>query len=329
MPANLTPAYREAEAAYKAAVTREEKIVALEAMLRAIPKHKGTEKMQADLRSRISRLKKAPEKKAGTRGPSHRIPREGAGQVVLVGPPNGGKSSLVAHLTHARPTVAEYPMTTREPTPGMMAYGDIAFQLVDLPPLCDEYVESWVYDLIRGGDLAWLVLSITRPLEGLEVVERILSGKAIHLVPAGSPAPEPEERRPGWTYLPTLMVVTGCDGPEDRDDLEVFHELLGGRWPPLGVSTMTGEGLRSLGDRTFDALRIIRVYSKEPGKDPDMESPFTLPRGATVANLARAIHADVAQRLKYARVWGPSAFDGQKVTADHPLEDGDVVELRA
>jgi uncharacterized protein len=328
MPANLTAAYREAEAAFKEAVTREEKIAALEEMLRVIPKHKGTEKLQAGLRSRISRLKKEPAKKHGARaGPSHRIPREGAGQVVLVGPPNAGKSALVAHLTHASPAVADYPMTTREPTPGMMPYGEIAFQLVDLPPLCEEYVESWVYDLIRGGDLAWLVLSLDDPLSGLEVVEACLAPKAIQLVPAGSSGPE--ERRPGWRYLSAVLVVTGCDRAGARDDLAVLDELLGEAWKPVGVSTVTDEGLRALGDRTFDALEIIRVYTKEPGEDPDMTRPFTLPRGATVSALARAIHADVAGRLKSARVWGPSAFDGQRVTGDHPLEDGDVVELRA
>jgi uncharacterized protein len=332
MPANLTPVYREAEAAYKAAVTAEEKIVALEEMLRVMPKHKGTEKLQADLRSRISKLKREPAKKAAAgRGTSHRIPAEGAGQVALVGPPNGGKSALVAALTKAQPAVAEYPMTTREATPGMMSFGDIAFQLIDLPPLCDEHVEYWVYDLIRAADLAWVVLSIDDPLGGIELVQRLLEPKAIRLVPAGRPenVPAPEERRPGWTWLPALLVVTGLDRPDARDDLQVMDELIGGSWPWLAVSVPTGEGLAVLGDRTFDALDIIRVYTKEPGHKSDLERPFTLPRGATVEALARSIHNDIAEQLKYARIWGPSAFDGQKVRGDHVLEDGDVVELRA
>jgi uncharacterized protein len=328
MPANLTAAYRTAEAAYKAAVTREEKLAALEEMLRAIPKHKGTEKMQAGLRSRISKLKKEPaSKKAGARGPSHRIPREGAGQVVLVGAPNAGKSSLVAHLTAADPDVAPYPMSTREATPGMMPYGDIAFQLVDLPPLCDEYVESWVYDLVRAADLAWLVVSLDAPLEGAETVERLLAGKAIQLLPAHFEPPE--DRRPGWIYLPTLLVVTGVDRPGARGDIEVLEELTDLDWRPMGVSALSGEGLKTLGDRTFEALDIIRVYTREPGHEPDLEHPFTLPRGSTVGNLARAIHADIAARLKWARVWGSSAFDGQRVMAEHVLQDGDVVEIRA
>lgn len=134
MPANLTPAYKAAEARFRAAVTREEKMAALEEMLRLIPKHKGTEHLQADLRSRLSKLKQEPRKKGPTKGPSHKVPREGAGQVALVGPPNGGKSSLLTALSRARPEIAPYPMTTREETPGMMEYEDIGFQLVDLPP---------------------------------------------------------------------------------------------------------------------------------------------------------------------------------------------------
>jgi uncharacterized protein len=339
MPANLTAVYKTAEAAYRAAVTREEKVAALEEMLRVIPKHKGTEKLQADLRSRLSKLKKEPAKKAaGPRGPSHRIPHEGAGQVVLVGPPNAGKSALVARLTKADPIVADYPMSTREATPGMMPFGDIAFQLIDLPPLCDEYVESWVYDLIRAGDLAWLVLSLDDPLDGLDSVERLLASKAIRLVPirdpepdrphANGPEPPDDEPRPGWTYLPAFLVVTGTDRPGAQGDLHAMAELIGELWPWVGVSTVSGEGLATLGNRTFDALRIIRVYTKEPGHEPDMDRPFTLPIGASVADLARAIHGEVAEQLKFARIWGHAAFDGQRVNAAHTLADGDVVELR-
>ena len=325
MPANLTPIYREAEAKYKAAVTREEKIAGLEEMLRTIPKHKGTEHLQADLRSRLSKLKQAPKKKGPTKGPSHRIPKEGAGQVVLVGPPNAGKSSLVARLTHARPEVAPYPMTTLKALPGMMPHEDIGFQLVDLPPLCHEHVEPWVYDIIRGGDLIWLVLSAGAPLQGLELVEELLPRKAIGLYGAG--AEPPETPRPGWIYKKTLMVATGMDLPGALEDLAALAELVEIPWPSVRVSTETGEGMDQLGPATFKALDIIRVYSKEPRKDPDLSRPFTLPRDSTVEDLARAIHKEIAQGIRFARVWGPSAFDGQSVREHHVLQEGDVVEI--
>ncbi len=325
MPANLTPEYRAAEARFRAAVTREEKIAALEEMLRVIPKHKGTDKLQGDLRSRLSKLKHEPKRKGAARGHSHKIPHEGAGQVVLVGPPNAGKSSLVAALTHAQPEVAVYPLTTREATPGMMPYEDIAFQLVDLPPICEEHVEPWVYDLVRAGDLTWLVVSIERPLAGHDLVLELLGAKAIGLYPAGTAGPE--ERRPGWMYKPALLVVTGMDRDGATDDLAVLQELLQQPWPTVPVSCASGSGLEQLGPCTFTALDIMRIYTKEPRKEADRDRPFTLRRGSTVADLARTIHKDIADGLKFARVWGPSAFDGQSVKDAHVLQEGDVVEI--
>ncbi len=325
MPANLTPIYRDAEARYKAAVTREEKIAGLEEMLRVIPKHKGTEHLQADLRSRLSKLRQQPAKKSIAKGLSHKIPKEGAGQVALVGTPNSGKSSLVAALTNAKPEVAPYPLTTFKATPGMMQFEDVGFQLLDLPPLCHEHVEPWVYDLIRASDLVWLVISSQSPLRGLELVEELLGRKAIGLYPADSASPQ--QPRLGWSYKRTLLVVTGMDLRGAKEDLEALEELVALPWPRVEVSVTTGVSMEDLGPATFEALDIIRVYSKEPRKDPDMSRPFTLPRGSTVEDLARSIHKDIADEIKFARVWGPSAFDGQSVHENHVLEEGDVVEL--
>ena len=325
MSANLTPAYRAAEGRFRAAITTEEKLAALEEMLREVPKHKGTEKIQADLKSRISKLKRQPKKKTGARGPSHHIAREGAGQVVLVGPPNAGKSSLVARLTHAHPEIADYPLTTREATPGMMPFEDVAIQLVDLPPLCEEHVEPWVYDSIRTADLVWLVVTAESSLEGLELVEKLLGEKALALVPVGETAPE--ELRPGWLYKPAILVLTGLDRPDAREDLVLLDHLVEVVWDEIPVSSVSGEGLEDLGRRTFEALGVMRVYSKQPGKEPDRNQPFALPVGSTVGDLARLIHQDLAAKFKFARVWGPSAFDGQKVQTSHVLEEGDVVEI--
>lgn len=325
MPANLPPTYHDAEDRFRAAVTTEEKLAALEEMLRVMPKHKGTDKLQASLRSRIAKLKRQPKKKAGGRGFSHHIPKEGAGQVVLVGPPNSGKSALVSRFTHAHPQVAEYPMTTRDATPGMMPFEDTAFQIVDLPPICDEHVEPWVYDCIRTADMIWLVLAAESSLEGLELVERLLATKAIAMTPVGSsPRAEP---RPGWTYKNALMVVTGLDRAGAREDLALLDELLEVPWPKVGVSSASGEGATALGQQTFEALGVIRVYSKQPGKPADLEQPFTVAKGSTVEELARNIHQDLAEHFKFARVWGADVFDGQKVRNNHVLHEGDVVEI--
>jgi len=324
MPANLTPDYLQAEARFRAAATREEKIEALEDMLRVLPRHKGTDKLHADLRSRLSKLRLEP-RSAVAKGFSHRIPREGAGQVALVGCPNAGKSSLVAALTHATPEVAPYPLTTRDATPGMMPFEDIAFQLVDLPPLCREHVEPWVYDLVRAADLVWLVATIEEALGGPDTVIQLLDAKGIELHPAGTDAPAPP--RPGWVGRPALLVVTGMDRPTAERDLGALRELLEVPWPIVPVSAMTGTGFSELGRQTFAALKIVRIYTKEPGKDPDRARPFTLPVGSTVADLARTIHHDIAAKLRFARVWGRSAFAGQAVGEAHVLVEGDVVEI--
>ncbi len=324
MPANLTPAYRQAEARFREAVTTQEKVAALEDMLRVLPKHKGTDKLHADLRARLSRLRREPHH-GPAKGHGHRIPREGAGQVALVGCPNAGKSSLVAALTHAAPEVAPYPLTTHDATPGMMPYEDIAFQLVDLPPLCREHVEPWVYDLVRAADLLWLVVSVTDALDGLDAGLALLGTRGIEPCPAGGDLPPPS--RPGWSVTPALLVVTGMDRAGADGDLEALRQLLEVPWPIVPVSNVTRRGFDELGRRTFAALRVMRVYTKEPGKEPDRARPYTLPLGSTVADLARTIHNDVAATMKYAKLWGRSAFAGQSVGEAHVLVEGDVVEI--
>ena len=253
------------------------------------------------------------------------MPREGAAQVALVGPPNAGKSSLLGALTHADPEIGAYPYTTREAGPGMMAFEDTAFQLVDLPPIGRDHVEPWVFDVIRAADMVWLVLDVERALEGLDEVEPILEARAVGLEPAGRETSS--EPRPGWTYRPTQLVLTGADRPGAEEDLELLRRLRDLPWPTLLVSTIDGANLDRLARRTFELSGVVRVYSKPPGKAPELDKPFTLPAGSTVGDLARTIHKELATHFRFARVWGDSVFDGQKVQDQHALEDGDVVEV--
>jgi len=326
MPANLTPEYRRAEERFRGARDPEERLAALEEMLREIPKHKGTDHMQADLKRRIAQLRRESVKRGGRGGFSHVIPREGAGQVALVGLPNSGKSSLVRALTHATPAVGDYPFTTREPVPGMMRFEDIAFQLVDLPPISPEHVEPWVFDLVRHADLAWLVVNGLTAPEDVEAALDLLAARHLRLFAAGS-APADERPAEPDTFRPALVVVTGLDRGEVASSIDTIDELLERRWPLTGVSAVSGEGLDALRAHTFQAFGIIRVYTKQPGRPPDRSAPFTLPRGATVGDLAERIHKDLLHEMTFARVWGTSAFDGQAVQRDHVLAEGDVVEL--
>jgi ribosome-interacting GTPase 1 len=327
MPANLSPMYYEAEERFRQAREIDEKIACLEEMLRQIPKHKGTEKMQADIKTRLAKLRRQPKKKGAARGPTHMVRKEGAAQVALLGPPNTGKSALVRRLTHAHPEVADYPFTTRQPVPGMMSFEEIAFQLIDLPALSREHVEPWVYDIVRTADLIWFVVDVANSLDGLNDTVALLEEKHIKPYPAGETSPESPGI--GWLTKPSMLVVTGMDRPEGPDDLEILKELLERPWPLIAVSATEGTQTETLGKRTFEVLDLVRVFTKQPGKPADREAPFTFRRGATIEDLAQAVHKEVLAGLKYAKVWGEGVYDGQTVQRDHLLCDGDVVEIHS
>ncbi len=324
MPANLTPEYLEAEQRFKSAKGTEEKIVALEEMYSTIPKHKGTEKMQAEIKRRLSRLRTAQAKKPARRiDAMHRVDREGAGQVALAGPPNSGKSALVRHLTHATPDVAAYPFTTRLPAPGMLQFEDVQIQLVDLPPVHPDFHESWIYQIIRNADAVLLVVDLSDPdlLEDLDTTLEELRKAKVEL---GS---RDLLDAPGWMVKKTLLIGNKLDAPEARDDLEILRELYGSRFPIHPVAAETGEGLAEVGRALFDLLELVRVYTKAPGKKLEPTAPYVLRRGAHLMDLAAMVHHDFVTQLKYARVWGHGKFEGQMVNRDYVVEDRDIIEL--
>jgi small GTP-binding protein len=327
MPTNLPPEYFKIEEEFRAASTNAEKISCLEDMLRVIPKHKGTDRMRGDLRRKLSKLKDQAEAKKGVArqvSPFH-IDKEGAGQVVVVGPANVGKSALVAALTNATPEVAEYPFTTWTPTPGMMPVGDIQIQLIDTPPLDRNFIEPEMLDLIRRCDVLLLMIDLQAyTIEQLEESVAMLEEHRIF-------AAHRQDRYTGARrarFVPTLVVVNKVDDEDADEDFEVLEELIGEGWSLLPLSVTQERNLDRLKQLVFDQLGIMRVYSKPPGKNPDLSQPYVMERGSTVEQLAAKVHQDFARDLKAARVWGTGVYDGQMVGRDHVLHDGDVVELR-
>ncbi len=327
MPTNLPPEYFEAEARYRAAQSNTEKIARLEDLISTIPKHKGTDKLRADLRRRLSKLKSAAQTRKGVsrhESPFH-IDKEGAGQVAVVGPPNTGKSALVAALTNATPEVSPAPFTTWTPTPGMMPVENVQIQLIDTPPLNREYVQPELLDLIRRVDLILLVVDLlTDPIQQLEDTVAILEEN--HIAPLRLEDRHAERRR--LTFVPLLVLANKCDDEDSDEVFEIFLELLDDDWPVLPVSAVTGRNLERLKQAVYERLGIIRVYSKAPGREPDLSAPFVLKKGDTVEEFAGKVHQDFYKNLKTARVWGSGVFDGQLVGRDHVLHEGDVVELR-
>ena len=317
MPANLTPRYLEAEKRFKAAESPQGKVAALQEMMAIIPKHKGTEKIRAELKRKLSVLRKeSTQKKSTARKDPFHLEREGARQLALVGAPNAGKSSLVASLTHATPEIANYPFTTRVPIPGMLVFEEVRLQLVDLPPVSSDHMDSWVPQIISNADgVLWISdLSDDAVLDCMESTLEVLKNARIEL----------GQKR-------TLIVGSKIDAPGAVDREQILREVYGDAFPIIGFSSVehTQNGIREISRRIYEFLDLVRVYTKAPGKKTDRKDPFVLARGSTVLDLAGTVHRKLATDLKFAKLWGGARAEGLMVGGDFVLDDGDIVELHA
>jgi ribosome-interacting GTPase 1 len=349
MAANLTPQYLEAEADYKKAQTAEERLACLKKMYSLLPKHKASEKLQADLKTKISEAKDEVErdkKHPKKTGVSYKIPKQGAGQYVILGAPNVGKSRLLTRLTRANPEVAPYPFTTHEPHAGMMDWEDVRVQLIDTPPITADYLEGYLPGMIQSADAALLLVDLgddDGPFAAETVIERLAKTKTQLM---GDPRASGESASGEWSQPPestaaippssgaipamsakTLLVGNKTDLPGAADRLEIVRELFGARFPIHVISAEHGAGLEDLRSAIYRFLNVIRVYTKQPGKPADLTSPFTCPIGSILVEMAALVHRDFTQGLKSARIWGTGVYDGQSVKRDHVLHDKDIVEL--
>lgn len=327
MPTNLPPDFFEIEKRYRAAGSIQEKIELTEEMLSVVPKHKGTDHLRADLRKRLSKLRSRPQAQQSTsrHDAAFHIDKEGAGQVVVVGPANAGKSALVAELTKATPQVSPAPYTTWQPTPGMMYYQDVQIQLVDTPSLDRDFVEPALIEMIRRADLILLMIDLQAyPLEQIESSLALL--KDHHILPLTKQ--DQAGDGPRRTFIPFQILVNKNDDRRTDEDYRVLCELLGDVGSLLAISIETGLNLDRLRALVFERLEVIRIYSKPPGQEPDLTAPFVMPKGSTLQEFAGGVHHDFYENLKSARIWGTGVYDGQMVGRDHILHDKDIVELR-
>lgn len=330
MPANLPPEYFEAEKRFKQASTPAEKIASLEDLISTVPKHKGTDKLRADLRRRLSQLRKeAAAKKKGGRSNLYIVTKEGAAQIALVGLPNSGKSSLLASLTNAIPIIADYPISTIMPLPGMMPYEDIQIQLIDLPPIGNEATDGWVSSLIRYADALIITLDLSEDPDVqaeliLEQLERwnIFTNKDSPLM-----VQDAKSKVKAGVFKRAIIVANKKDLPNTEGAFRKVQERYGHIFNCIAVSAKKKENLEELKYEIFKLSGIIRVYSKPPGKEPDFSMPFTIPEGSTILDLAEFIHKDFLVNLKFARVWGSAKFEGQRVEKNYVLKDKDIVEI--
>jgi ribosome-interacting GTPase 1 len=333
VPANLTPEYKAAEAEFRKARDAESRLRCLREMLRTVPKHKGTEHLRADIKTRVKQLSEelaAPTRGGARTGPHTSVHHEGAAQVALLGPPNSGKSTLHARLTASHAAVGPYPFTTQFPLPGMLAFEDVAFQLVDLPPIAARHPVPWLPSTLGTADAALLVVDLGDPgcVEQITEVQDLLSERQVTLTESWARSPlDDDEDDPFAVSLPVLLVTAKADlVPQLDQELAVFRELTGRRYPAVAVSALVGEGLDQIGPFLFDQLGVVRVYTKMPGRPADHSRPFTVRRGQTVHDVAVLIHKDLAETLTFARLWRHDV-QGRQIGRDHPLQDRDVIEL--
>ena len=326
MPANLTPQYLEAELKFKQAKTTSEKIKALEVMMAIIPKHKGTEKLRAQLKTRMAKLKEELQRKP-TLGKGEQlfdVKREGAGQVVLLGLPNSGKSTLLSKITHAPSEVADYPFTTQKPIPGMMKFENLQIQLVDTPPIQLDHVEPGFSNLVRNGDALALVLDLTDdPLFQMEVLQKELNQIKVTMVSKG-PLPSLSE---GWVHRKGLLLGNKCDPKNAMEGYRALADHYGQQFVLLPISAREEMNFEELKKEIYQLLDILRVYTKVPGKEADLSEPVILKKESTVEDVALTIHKDFVANLRYARIWGSGKFNGQMVKRDFRVREGDVIEF--
>ena len=324
MPANLPPQYYEAERRFREAKTPEEKIELLEEIMAIMPKHKGTDHLRADLRRKIAKFSEMSGKKTGGTRASTTISKEGAAQLAVIGLPNSGKSQLVARVTKATPTVADYPFTTTAPTPGMMEFENIQIQLIDTPPLVVSTSVFWFTPLLKRADVLLILVDLSAdPLEQMETVTSLLADMRISLDKNKTQSEDGRE----LVYKKSVIAGNKLDLDEGSKNLKDLKDMYGDRFPVVGISAKDGAGIEEMKQTVYRVLDIIRVYTKRPGGRADMTEPVVLPRGSTLEDAALSIHKELLARLKFARVWGSGKHDGVMVSRDHVLQEGDIIEL--
>ena len=329
MPANLTPQYKEAEKRYRQATNLPARIAALHEMMVVVPKHKGTDHLRADLRSRMSRHLADLEKPKATSGGGPQpfsLRKDGAGQALIIGLPNSGKSELLSALTGATTKVGDYPFTTQIPQVGMLPYENIYTQLVDTPSLNDRDIQTRLFGLLRNADLILVTVDLSgNPMQEIMEIKRILSDWGYELLPKRSfydpGAPKIQKS--------TILVANKSDttGSCARyDDLKTKYL---DTYSLVKISCLDGSGLEELSRLVFLGLGKLRVYTKSPSGSADFDQPIIMINGSTISDAAERLHKDWKTKLRYALLWGSSKFDGQRVGRDYPLRDGDVIEFHS
>lgn len=329
MPANLPPQYYELERQFNKETDIREKLRLAKELLAMMPKHKGTDKLQAEMKAKISKFTEQIESGAKKHGTHHidpftHIEKEGAAQIIMVGPPNSGKSSILASCTHAQPLIADYPYTTHEPLAGMMMFETVPLQLIDTPPISDQQFPPFMPNLIRQADIVVLIADLCDQSSpaNLELICALLKEKNINLTSGKLPG-DSDHR---FMYKKTLIAANKSDESDSDNVLSTLKQKFPG-FMIVPISVYDDESLYEFRKAIFIALDVIRVYTKRIGHEPEYRDPIILAPGSTVADAALVLHKDFAYKLQYAKIWGKGKFEGQRVKNSFVLADEDIIEF--
>ena len=300
MPVNAGYEYFNAEKKFSIAKTNDEKIAALEEMIRAAPKQKSSENFVSELKNRLRRFEEKIEKAKSTGKTTRKSVKKEGYQCVLVGLPNSGKSLLLSKLTNAKPQISQNYFTTKEPGIGTMFYQGAKAQIVDIPSIGSEFFD------IGTINTADCIIIVTENIEDLQKISPVLAkatGKKI-------------------------IVINKVDLLSNEEQRKLNENIKSKRLGALTISAETGEGIEQLKEKIFIGMDSIRIYTKEPGK-PASEDPIVLPKNSTVKDVAESILKGFSQKVNESRVTGPSSkFPNQRVGLEHQLKDKDIVEFK-
>ncbi|HVY01274.1 MAG TPA: GTPase [Candidatus Nanoarchaeia archaeon] len=299
MPINAGYEYFAAEKKYAAAKTTDEKIAALEEMIKAAPKHKSSENFVANLKQRLNKTIEKKEKSKKTGKSTKKSIRKEGFQCVLTGFTNSGKSALLSKLTNAKPLISPYAFSTYAPELGTMDFTGVKSQVIDMPAIG---AEAFDIGLVNTADCVLVVITDLQELNNLNPILQKAIGKRI-------------------------IVYNKIDLKSDEERRKLEATIKSKKIDAVIVSAQTGEGIEELKEKIFSKMGVMRIYMKEPGKEPS-KIPLVLDIGSTIQDAAESILKGFSKRIKESKVTGPSGkFPNQKVGISHVLKDRDVIEF--
>ncbi|MEK6843970.1 MAG: GTPase [Nanoarchaeota archaeon] len=300
MPINAGYEYIAAENAYLNAKTLDEKIKCLEEMIKVAPKHKSSENLLAELKTRLKKFKEKKEKNKKIGKTSQKGIKKEYFQCVLIGLPNSGKSSLLAKLTNAHPKISSYPFTTLHPEIGTMDYQGVKAQIIDMPGIGSENMDQ---GLINSADC---LLILIESISDLEKISPYLS--------------KSQGRR--------IILINKSDLLSNEQKRKLEATIKSKKLNAILISTLNNDNIEEIKERIFQQMHVIRIYTKEPGK-PASKEPIALKQNSTVKDVAESILKGLSNKIKETRLTGPSSkFPNQKVGLSHVLKDKDIIEFR-